>query len=140
MAKKSYSEMLLDPRWQKKRLEVLDSAQFQCEICGDAESTLHVHHKQYFKGREVWDYEIGQLACLCKDCHDHHHEKEDVLKDAISRIPVDGPFNADDVAFLIYGLLGIQQPNMQKSQKNMWCFGAEMAITYWSSHGANQNS
>lgn len=140
MAKKSYSEKLLDPRWQKKRLEVLDAAQFQCEICGDGESTLHVHHKQYFKGREVWDYEREQLACLCKDCHETHHENEDMLKDAISRVPLDGPFNTDDVAFLIYGLLGIQQKNMDKSQKKMWLHGAEVAISYWSPNGANQNN
>ena len=140
MANKSYSEKLLDPRWQKKRLEVLDSAEFQCEMCGDGESTLHVHHKQYFKGREVWDYEREQLACLCKDCHEQSHEQADTLKDAISRIPMDGPFNIDDVAFLIYGLLGTPQQNMQKSQRNMWAFGAEMAITYWRPHGTNQNS
>lgn len=45
--KSSYSEKLKDPRWQKKRLEVMESNEFCCEMCGDNESTLHVHHKEY---------------------------------------------------------------------------------------------
>lgn len=139
MSKKSYSEKLLDPRWQKKRLEVLDSAQFQCEICGDTESTLHVHHKQYFKGREVWDYDRNQLACLCKGCHEGHHEREDLIKDAVSRIPIDGPFDSEQVAFLIYGLLGIQKKFDHKYQEKMWNKGVDVAFSFWRSNGTNKN-
>ena len=137
MTKKSYSEKLLDPRWQKKRLEVLSAADFACEICGDSESTLHVHHKQYFKGREVWNYEKDQLACFCKNCHENNHEQDDLLKDAISRIPINGPFNSDHVAFLIYGLLGIEKKNMFKYQQRMWYQGMEVAISAWSKNGTN---
>ena len=32
--KTTSAEQLLDPRWQKKRLEVLDYSNFSCEICG----------------------------------------------------------------------------------------------------------
>jgi len=74
MAKKTYAEKLKDPRWQKKRLEVLSDAEFQCELCGDTESTLHVHHKQYIKGHDVWEYERQQLACLCESCHENQHD------------------------------------------------------------------
>jgi hypothetical protein len=137
MTKKSYSEKLLDPRWQKKRLEVLNAAEFTCEICGDSESTLHVHHKQYFKGREVWDYEKNQLACLCKNCHANNHEQDDLLKDAVSRIPMDGPFDTEHVAYLIYGLLGIEKQNMLKHQKRMWYQGMEVATSAWRRDGTN---
>ena len=65
-SKTTYAEQLLDPRWQKKRLEVLDYADFACEICGDDESTLHVHHKHYIRGRKVWEYDNEQLVCLCR--------------------------------------------------------------------------
>lgn len=133
MFKKTYSEKLLDPRWQKKRLEVLDSAEFKCEICGNSESTLHVHHKQYFKGRDVWEYEVNQLACLCKLCHEANHEREDLLKDAISRIPMDGPFDSEHVAYLIYGLLGIEKQNMLKYQERMWYQGTKVATSVWES-------
>jgi len=67
--KMTYSEKLKDPRWQKKRLEILEAAQWECSSCGDKETTLHVHHKRYHKGLEPWDYGNHELECLCEDCH-----------------------------------------------------------------------
>ena len=69
----TYKEMLLDPRWQKKRLEVLESAGWACEFCFETESTLHVHHARYIKGRKPWEYERSDLKALCADCHSEHH-------------------------------------------------------------------
>lgn len=65
----TYWEKLKDPRWQRKRLEVLNRAGFACENCYDTESTLHVHHGFYEKGHEPWDYPLETLWCLCEDCH-----------------------------------------------------------------------
>ena len=67
------------PMWQKKRLEVLDSANYQCERCFDDESQLHVHHKHYIKGRKIWEYEATELAALCSSCHDQIHAEKDLL-------------------------------------------------------------
>lgn len=53
---KSYIELLKHPKWQKKRLEVLKLAGFQCENCGSEEETLHIHHAYYEKGLAPWDY------------------------------------------------------------------------------------
>ena len=64
-----YSELLKHPLWQKKRLEVLSRADFACEECGDKDSTLHVHHSVYLKGRRPWEYEDRFLQCLCEKCH-----------------------------------------------------------------------
>ena len=50
-ADKSWFEMLRDPRWQKKRLEVMQLAVFNCEDCGASDKTLNVHHSYYEKGR-----------------------------------------------------------------------------------------
>ena len=105
--KSAYSEQLKDPRWQKKRLEVMQSSDFCCEICGDSEKTLHVHHKEYFKGREVWEYENSQLAVICKDCHDNIHSETDLLKLVCSYAPLDGPSNRDELAFLVASYIGI---------------------------------
>ncbi|KKM74490.1 hypothetical protein LCGC14_1399860 [marine sediment metagenome] len=66
----SYFEKLKDPRWQKKRLEVLQAANFECTQCGDSESTLHVHHLVYRRGRDPWEYPAKALVCLCEDCHE----------------------------------------------------------------------
>lgn len=65
----TYSEKLKDPRWQKKRLEILERDKFTCQLCGDDETTLHVHHKKYFKNKEPWDINNKYLITLCKYCH-----------------------------------------------------------------------
>lgn len=103
---KSYFEKLKDPRWQKKRLEVLESNEWRCERCMDAESTLHVHHRQYFKGREPWEYEAGQLAVLCESCHEATHEEVDALLLACSYCVSDGPFSRDAAASVVAGFAG----------------------------------
>ena len=108
MRQATYSEKLKDPRWQKKRLEVMKRNDFHCEICGDGESTLHVHHKEYFKGREIWEYEPEQLAVVCKDCHDNLHAFDDFLKTICSYAPMDGPRNRDELALIVAGHLGIE--------------------------------
>ena len=66
---KSYSDKLKDPRWQRKRLEVLERADFTCENCGDSESTLHVHHGYYEWNLDPWEYDTKTLHCLCDPCH-----------------------------------------------------------------------
>ena len=67
--KKNYSELLRDPRWQKKRLQILERDNFTCQGCGDTHNTLHVHHKEYVYGRDPWEYENEELITYCKDCH-----------------------------------------------------------------------
>lgn len=79
MTKMSYSEQLRHPNWQRKRLEVMEAANFNCEDCGDANTTLNVHHQRYVKGRLAWEYEIDELQCLCQPCHAKHHEQRDLL-------------------------------------------------------------
>lgn len=122
----TYLAKLRDPRWQKKRLQVLDSANWQCEMCGDNESTLNVHHKQYFKGRDPWEYDRDQLAALCEHCHLTAHEN-DLLLEVISRSPLDGPMNRNDLAFLIAGALGLDITPEFQAQTKMYRFGEEVA-------------
>lgn len=64
-----YSDQLLDPRWQKKRLDILNRDNFTCRKCLSKDKTLHVHHTEYIKGRMAWDYENYYLKTLCADCH-----------------------------------------------------------------------
>lgn len=102
----SYAQKLRDPRWQKKRLEVLEAAGWKCERCGDSESTLHVHHKHYFNYREPWEYDKKQLAVLCECCHQSTHDSLDMLLEMISRLDMEGPFGRNEVAWLIRGFVG----------------------------------
>lgn len=71
MAKeKTYSEKLKDPRWQRRRLEILNRDEFTCQKCGDKENTLHVHHRWYKFGKEPWEYPDEILITLCHNCHE----------------------------------------------------------------------
>lgn len=73
MASNTYLELLRDPRWQKKRLEVLNESNWQCSLCFSKGKTLHVHHLQYRKGAMPWEYSREELEVLCEDCHDLAH-------------------------------------------------------------------
>lgn len=68
--KQTYSEKLRSPKWQKKRLEILNRDNFTCQECLDKATTLHVHHKTYIKGREPWDYDDFNFITLCEVCHE----------------------------------------------------------------------
>lgn len=65
----NYSELLRDPRWQKKRLEIMQRDNFRCLQCGSKVKTLNVHHQYYVKGRSPWEYGNDSLLTLCEDCH-----------------------------------------------------------------------
>ena len=70
MEKKSYSELLKDPRWQKKRLEIMQRDKFECRACESSDTTLHVHHMVYHKGLMPWEYDNHDLMTLCEKCHE----------------------------------------------------------------------
>jgi 5-methylcytosine-specific restriction endonuclease McrA len=45
-AYKTYSEKLTHPKWQRKRLEILNRDGFKCVLCGNEEMQLQIHHKE----------------------------------------------------------------------------------------------
>ena len=85
----SYSDLLKDPRWQRKRLEVLGREAFTCEECGDMETTLHVHHMYYRKGWKPWDYPTDSLRCLCERCHTAMAEAQEHLQEATAWMSIE---------------------------------------------------
>jgi len=132
MAKKTYAEKLLDPRWQRKRLEVLDDNDFTCQSCGDSESTLHVHHKMYAKGKEPWEYTLNQYSVLCKTCHEIEHSKDfDVFFEVMSRLSVDGPYNKEEAAYIIAGFAGIDIELQHPLHKFLFSKGEDLSDDYW---------
>ena len=68
-----YYALLRDPRWQKKRSEIMHRDDFSCVICGDNTSTLNVHHDYYIWGRKPWEYPDDSLRTLCEACHELCH-------------------------------------------------------------------
>lgn len=69
----SYRDLLRDPRWQKRRLEVLQAADWRCSRCRSHKTNLQVHHRRYIRGLMPWDYTDEQLVVLCDDCHELQH-------------------------------------------------------------------
>lgn len=65
----AYVEKLRDPRWQKKRLEILSRDNWKCSFCGDIDNTLHVHHESY-NGDNPWDAPSDALKTCCDNCHE----------------------------------------------------------------------
>jgi hypothetical protein len=65
----TYIELLKDPRWQRKRLEILQRDEWRCRECGSGEKSLQVHHKHYLRGHAPWEYEPDHLLTLCEGCH-----------------------------------------------------------------------
>lgn len=72
----TYAEKLKDPRWQKKRLQILERDHWMCQNCYDTKSTLHVHHLDYEKGFDPWEYPDFYLLTLCEKCHSEIPERQ----------------------------------------------------------------
>lgn len=66
----TYYEQLKDPRWQRKRLEILNRDNFTCQDCKSENTSLHVHHTHYTKNTLAWEYDSNSLITLCECCHD----------------------------------------------------------------------
>lgn len=75
-----YKAQLRDPRWQRKRLEVMQRDNFACVTCQDETTELHVDHKFYIKGAMPWEYPDDALQTMCKNCHEIKSELEGSIK------------------------------------------------------------
>lgn len=95
-----FSEQYRNPEWQKKRLEVLSRSNFTCEQCGCNNSTIHVHHKRYLKGRKVWEYDLENFEALCQPCHHENHKAKNKINDLLASVE---SYQWEDLAELIEG-------------------------------------
>jgi 5-methylcytosine-specific restriction endonuclease McrA len=86
----TYSEKLRDPRWQKKRLLILDRDGWKCFSCGDSTRNLQVRHVVY-RRMDPWEYPDSLLQTLCDACHKERQElsdkSADALRIAIMKVP-----------------------------------------------------
>ena len=101
----TYSEKLKSPKWQKKRLEILQRDKFICTNCGCKEKQLHVHHKVYIFNNEPWEYENEFFTTLCYECH----ETEEQYKFFVNQ----------NIRYYIYKGLTYQQLNEELG--NIFC-------------------
>ena len=97
---KSYSDKLKDPRWQQKRLRVMERDKFTCKKCFDTESTLTVHHKYYIYKADPWDYPDEILVTLCDKCHNEEEEVKYIIGDFTKVLLAEGYFATELVQLL----------------------------------------
>jgi len=103
--KLTYNQQLKHPKWQKKRLEILDDRNYTCQICEDTEKTLHVHHGVYEKDKLLWEYHRDTLWCLCDSCHKETHIHIYNIKQTIARI---NPYNFDEVSKVLMVIYNVE--------------------------------
>jgi hypothetical protein len=82
----TYIEKLKSPKWQKKRLEILNRDKFTCQNCCDKDSQLQIHHLYYEKNSDPWEQENKSLLTLCEDCHKQFTETNNKFKKVIGKI------------------------------------------------------
>lgn len=103
-----YAQKLKDPRWQKKRLEILERDNWSCQICHDSDSTLVVHHRKYLPNIDPWDYPNDLLVTLCEGHHEAERTErprfEEYLLDMLAK-----HYFVTDIAALIEGIKLLQQ-------------------------------
>lgn len=95
MAVITYAEKLKDPRWQKRRLTILDRDEWHCQMCFDSETMLVVHHRYYTPGAQPWEYPDEALITLCDNCHRSEHECEGVFKNLKQALSKAGAFTKE---------------------------------------------
>jgi hypothetical protein len=62
------NEAYKDPRWQKRRLQIMERDGWACVACRRTDETLHVHHKAYYG--MPWEVSDHDLQTLCEKCHE----------------------------------------------------------------------
>ena len=101
----NYYELLKSPKWQKRRLEILQQHNFACSKCKSEENFLNVHHKIYVKGRKPWEYSDHELTVLCEGCHELEHADKDTLNSILANLGNAGPLSVKGVNNFLYAFL-----------------------------------
>jgi len=100
-ANTTYSDKLKHPKWQKRRLEILNRDNFACTDCKSTDKTLHVHHRYYEKGLDIWDYPDNAFLSLCEDCHKAEEHLLKILEQTIGKQLRRSKFRANQLCSII---------------------------------------
>lgn len=79
----TYADKLKDPRWQRKRLEILERDGWKCRRCGEKTKTLHVHHVAYLRGKAPWGHPDTGMLTLCHGCHEIAEHTAELFKSVL---------------------------------------------------------
>jgi 5-methylcytosine-specific restriction endonuclease McrA len=70
LRKMPFAEYRLQPEWQAKRTATLTRAGYRCQVCGERDVRLDVHHNTY---ERYGDEDTFDLFALCGGCHELFH-------------------------------------------------------------------
>jgi len=94
-AASEYSKKLLDPRWQRVRLEIFNRDNFTCQRCFSGHKTLHIHHHYYNRDLDPWEYPLEALVCLCDTCHQEEHDYKETEAQMLRDMKMAGLYGDD---------------------------------------------
>ena len=94
-----FKEQIKHPKWQKKRLDILERDEYICQNCHVDDETLHVHHFTYKSNTNLWDYDNNNLITFCERCHKDWHTVNEKIKILLS---VDTTYLKEVYALLKY--------------------------------------
>lgn len=118
----TYSELLKDPRWQRKRLEILNRDGFRCQSCMDDENTLHIHHTKYGNGMP-WEVPNDWLVTLCECCH----KREEDLKSAdLYKDLAECGLTRRNIELLVQHVSFLMKKNRSDYTNSFWTFHNEV--------------
>jgi hypothetical protein len=65
-----FAEYRMRPEWQARRSATLARAGYRCQVCGERDVRLDVHHNTY---ERYGDESTFDLVVLCSGCHELFH-------------------------------------------------------------------
>ena len=120
----NYSELLKDPRWQKKRLEIMNRDNWTCQSCFSTDITLHVHHLRY--SGKPWEAPDICLITLCEKCH----EFEEGLKDHdLYDLIADAGLTRENLKILLQHVAFKVKKTSQEYNAPFWAFHQEVLMS-----------
>lgn len=115
---KTYTEKLRDPKWQRKRLQIMERDSFTCLECGDKSTTLNVHHGCYLPGCDPWDYPDHVLHTLCEPCHERTQRALAQVHAMLGSLRLEDLQAAMSI-LVAAGLSSLETPEPRKSGKTL---------------------
>jgi 5-methylcytosine-specific restriction endonuclease McrA len=70
LRKMPFAEYRVQPEWQTRRTATLARAGYRCQVCGEDDARLDVHHNTYDR---YGDESAFDLVTLCGECHGQFH-------------------------------------------------------------------
>jgi len=84
-----FADKFEDPRWKRKRDDLLSRRNYECEDCGELHRDAQVHICYYTKGRKLWEYPDRAYKCYCPRHRIMRQRVEDDLKEILADFSID---------------------------------------------------